>query len=215
MAEGDDIMMKKILLGLVAVVLCVLAWFFLVFAKTPLYSLGMVGYAYYTKDYPRFERHVDINSIVVNGYDTLSNVYLKGTTAVVKKGLAGAVSKLSGKGVLGKILGQQVQKQADRFDPAMKATISNEVTKRAKAYFAKPEEAQAAGTESQNNLSLKDIKTVECVGSDALMSVVLANGKQEQLPIDLRMAKIDGDEWKVVAIENLDFIVANVNKFRE
>ncbi|MBQ0107887.1 MAG: hypothetical protein KBS34_01975 [Phascolarctobacterium sp.] len=62
---------------------------------------------------------------------------------------------------------------------------------------------------------MKDIKTVECVGSDALMSVVLANGKNEQLPIDLRMAKIEGDQWKVVAIENLDFIVGNVNKFRE
>ena len=207
--------MKKVMLGLVAVILCALVWFFLVFAKTPLYSLGMVGYAYYTKDYPRFERHVDINSIVVNGYDTLSAVYLKGANTAVKKGVSGLVGKISSKGVLGKILGKQAQKQVDRFDPAMKATISNEVTKRAKAYFAKPEEAKAAGTESQSNLSLKDIKTVECVGSDALMSVVLANGKNEQLPIDLRMAKIDGDEWKVVAIENLDFIVGNVNKFRE
>ncbi|MCQ2381201.1 MAG: hypothetical protein MJ032_02515 [Acidaminococcaceae bacterium] len=208
--------LKKVLVVILVLLLAFAGWFFFIFAKTPLYSLGMVGYAYWAKDYPRFERHVDIGAIVNNGYDDLSAVYLKGTTDVVKKGVSNLLDKISSKGIFGKLASKEAEKAVAKIDPALKQKITNEVTKLAKSYFAKPEEAKQAGTESKGNkLSLKDIMEVENDGKNALMSIVLQNGKKEELPIQCLMSRIDNDEWKVVGIANIANIVANRQKFSE
>lgn len=207
--------MKKILLVVFVLLLAFAGWFFFIFAKTPLYSLGMVGYAYWTRDYPRFERHVDLGAIVNNGYEDLSAVYLKGTTDVVKKGVSNLLSKISSKGILGKIASKEAEKAVAKIDPALKQKITVEVTKIAKSYFAKPEEAKAAGTSSKSNIGLKDIVEVENDGKNALMSIVLENSKKEVLPVQCLMSRIDSGEWKVVGIANIAEIVQNRQKFQQ
>ncbi len=212
--------MKTVLKSVLAIILVAIiafaGWFFLVFSKTPLYSLGMVGYAYYTKDFPRFERHVDLGAIVNNGYSTLEQAYFKNVSQAAKTTVAKAVAKVASKNaLLGALVGKQVNKVVEKAEGTTKDKITAEVRKYAKAYFAKPEEAAAEGTESQSNLKLKDLKQVSKTDTSALMSIFLENGKKEVLPINLSMSKIDKDEWKVVAIQNLDFIVANAKKFKE
>lgn len=207
--------LKKLFIIILILLAVFAAWFFLIFVKTPLYSLGIVGYSYYTKDYPRFERHVDIPAIVNNGYDDLSAIYLKGVNNVAKKTVSNLLGKIADKGIFGKLAVKEAEKAVSKIDPALKQKITQEVTKLAKSYFAKPEEAKKAGTESKNNLGLKNIIEEQNDGTHALMNILLQNSKKEPLPIKCLMQKIDGEEWKVVGIANIAEIVQNRNKFQE
>ena len=68
---------KKLIAGLLVLVLGALAFYFLYWTKTPEYSLNLVREAVKNHNTEQFERHVDLDSLLNKGYDDFIAYYLK------------------------------------------------------------------------------------------------------------------------------------------
>lgn len=211
-------LLKKVVVALLVFVVAVGSWFYFIFMKSPMFSLGLAGYAYYKKDFSAFEQVVDINAIVVNGYDVLSPIYLGSARKTVQTVVKHWTNTLAKKGLFGKMAAKKAADAAGKIDPAIKKKLVAEVRKTAQQFFVEDNTASqnnTADSGSGSKLSFKSIKEVERVDGNALIEVVLQNGMKEDLPIDLRMESIQGDRWKIVAIENIPYIAANAKKFNQ
>jgi len=220
--------MKKILIGVVVLLALVVGWFFMFFTKTPLYSLGMAGYAYYKKDYPMFERYVDVPTITVNGYDDLAPIYLPRETAVVKRKAAniisGAIGSVFGAQaglVVGRTLGAKVANDVvdstvANLEPEIKQKLVDGVSAKLKTFFTELNEkdkADAMKEEAPGKLSLKGIKEESNLNGVAVMNVTLGNLRNEVLPIKLRMLQKPDREWKVIKVDNLNEVITKGPEF--
>ncbi len=223
--------MKKILIGVVVLLVLAVGWFFMFFTKTPLYSLGMAGYAYYKKDYPMFEKYVDVPTVAVNGYDDLAPIYLNEKTKAVKKKAANVVSNAIGN-ILGtkagaavaKSLGEKVANEVvdgavASIEPAVKAKLVDGVTKKVKTFFTELDEdkvkADSVKEETPGKLSLKSISEESNLNGVAIMKAVLGNQRNEVLPVRLRMLQKQDKEWKVIKVENLNEVITKGPEFIE
>jgi len=219
--------MKRFFIAVVVLLALVAGWFFMFFVKTPLYSLGMAGYAYYKKDYPMFEKYVDVPTITVNGYDDLAPIYLPRETAVVKRQAAniisGAIGSVFGAKagvVVGKTLGAKVANDVvdstvASIEPAIKQKLVEGVREKLKTFFTEgsKDETKATKEETPGKLSLKDIKEESNLNGVAVMKVTLGNLRNEVLPIKLRMLQKPDKEWKVIKVENLNEVITKGPEF--
>lgn len=220
--------MKKILIAVVVLLALVVGWFFMFFTKTPLYSLGMAGYAYYKKDYPMFERYVDVPTITVNGYDDLAPIYLPRHTAVAKRKAAtvisGAIGSVFGAQaglVVGRTLGAKVANDVvdstvSNLEPEIKQKLVDGVSAKLKTFFTELNEkdkANAMKEEAPGKLSLKGIKEESNLNGVAVMNVTLGNLRNEVLPIKLRMLQKQDKEWKVIKVDNLNEVITKGPEF--
>lgn len=220
--------MKKILIAVVVLLALVVGWFFMFFTKTPLYSLGMAGYAYYKKDYPMFERYVDVPTITVNGYDDLAPIYLPRHTAVAKRKAAtvisGAIGSVFGAQaglVVGRTLGAKVANDVvdstvANLEPEIKQKLVDGVSAKLKTFFTELNEkdkANAMKEEAPGKLSLKGIKEESNLNGVAVMNVTLGNLRNEVLPIKLRMLQKQDKEWKVIKVDNLNEVITKGPEF--
>ena len=60
---------KKIGLGVVVAILCALAYYFLYWTKTPVYSANIIRESIAKHDVVTFEKHVDMDTLYGKGYD--------------------------------------------------------------------------------------------------------------------------------------------------
>ncbi|MBQ5343591.1 MAG: DUF2939 domain-containing protein, partial [Acidaminococcaceae bacterium] len=70
-------MFKKLLMGLLGLVVLGIAFFFFYVVKTPHYSLYQIHKAVQTHDTALFQRHVDLDSVYGNGLDDLISSGMK------------------------------------------------------------------------------------------------------------------------------------------
>lgn len=220
--------MKKILIAVVVLLALVVGWFFMFFTKTPLYSLGMAGFAYYKKDYPMFERYVDVPTITVNGYDDLAPIYLPRHTAVAKRKAAtvisGAIGSVFGARaglVVGRTLGAKVANDVvdstvANLEPEIKQKLVTGVRDKLQTFFTElndTDKANAMKEEAPGKLSLKGIKEESNLNGVAVMNVTLGNLRNEVLPIKLRMLQKPDREWKVIKVDNLNEVITKGPEF--
>ncbi len=60
---------KKIGIVVIVAIICVAAFYFLYWIKTPTYSLGLVREAVQKHDIEMFEKHVDLDTLYTKGFD--------------------------------------------------------------------------------------------------------------------------------------------------
>ena len=56
---------KKIGLGLIILILCAIAYYFLYFIKTPAYSIKIIQESIQKHDVATFEKHVDLDTLYI------------------------------------------------------------------------------------------------------------------------------------------------------
>ena len=97
---------KKIGIGVIVAILCAVAFYFLYWIKTPVYSLNIIKESIQKHDTTTFEKHVDMDTLYVKAFDdsivamsriqgddTLSNPFAAGIIQMLKPTVVSALKQ--------------------------------------------------------------------------------------------------------------------------
>lgn len=194
-------MAKKAGIGLIVVVLCALAFYFLYYIKTPSYSLNIVREAVAKHDVATFEKHVDLDKVLDKGFDDLIAAELqKGEDSLANPFVAGIVNMIKPALVNG-----------------IKRDILNTVKGEAKAEKQDENIAQKfvdkAFEGKSEKFSIENVSEVSEEGDSAVIALSMRHklaGSEIELRLD--MAKLSDGTWRVVGIDNLAEFLAATEK---
>ena len=190
---------KKIGLGVVVAILCALAYYFLYWTKTPVYSANIIRESIAKHDVVTFEKHVDMDTLYGKGYDDAiiaidriegngisTNPFAMGILQMMKPAI---VNELKAK-TLEEIKG------VDNWQSSKK----NQATKMAEGLQEKAD---------VENADFKDITVVSKENGEAIVAVTLHNKKfNKDFELKVKMAELHNSTWKLKEITNhVDFLV--------
>lgn len=194
-------MAKKAGIGLIVVVLCALAFYFLYYIKTPSYSLNIVREAVAKHDVATFEKHVDLDKVLDKGFDdliaaevqkgedSLANPFVAGIINMIKPALVNGVKA----DILSKVKGEaKAEKQNENI--AQKFVD--------KAFRGKTE-----------SFTIEDVSEVSETGENAVIALSMRHKLAgSEIELRLNMAKLSDGTWRVVGIDNLAEFLAATEK---
>lgn len=208
-------MIKKIGLGLLALVVLGFAFFFLYVVKTPHYSLYQIHKAVQGHDTVLFEQHVDLDSIYGKGIDDLIAAAVKGKKNIGLDFFTGGVLKLvkptvvhalrdatleSVRKVPSKEKVQSVQ-TADGLASQKENDKSSQ--KKNKKDNSIPLLKKMKERVDVSNLKIKDATVTRKDDATTDVTVVLHNHKlNKDFNVVMRMAKLYNGEWQIREIVN-------------
>lgn len=202
---------KKVIAGLLVVILGALAYYFMYWTKTPQYSLNLIKEAIKTHNTDKFERHVDLDTLLNKGCDDLLAYYMK---------------------TEGKDWGTGMQALAtgavQLMKPSMVATMKSDVLKMVSdTNEAKNDNTAKKPAETKNkNLPMftaGDVvnKDVEAKGvsviakeSDVATVAIALHDKNlnKDYDVKLKMNKLENGEWRVKEVTNLIQVVETIDE---
>ena len=194
---------KKIGLGVVVAILCALAYYFLYWTKTPVYSANIIRESIAKHDVVTFEKHVDMDTLYGKGYDDAiiaidriegngisTNPFAMGILQMMKPAI---VNELKAK-TLEEIKG------VDNWQSSKK----NQATKMAEGLQEKAD---------VKNADFKDITVVSKENGEAIVALTLHNKKfNKDFELKVKMAELQDGTWKLKEIINLVEFLVEVDK---
>ena len=195
---------KKIGIVVIVAIICVAAFYFLYWIKTPTYSLGLVREAVQKHDIEMFEKHVDLDTLYTKGFDeaivavnkiqagtVLSNPLAAGFIQVLKPTVVSALKDKTIAAVKG-------EAEGDQDKPKQQGGDADNFAKRLKAMSG------------ISNSAFDHASVISKEGNVAIVSIKLHNQKVDKdFELKVKMAKLDDGTWKVKEITNLvDFLVS-------
>lgn len=193
---------KKIGIGIVIAVLCALAFYFLYWVKSPVYSLNIIKDSIQKHDVNTFEKHVDMDTLYtkafddslvaigkINGEDLLSNPLAAGFIQILKPPV---VSTLKSK-TIDYVKGEKEEAKSNKDKNSQAEDMANGLKDR-------------AGIE---NLNIKDISVISKENNESIVAITLFHRKvSKNFDLKVKMSKLDDGTWKLKEITNLvDFLV--------
>ncbi|MDY5045527.1 DUF2939 domain-containing protein [Phascolarctobacterium sp.] len=190
---------KKIGIGVVAALLCCVAFYFLYWVKTPAYSLNIIREAIQKHDVTTFERHVDMDTLYpkafddflvatdkIEGKNTLANPLAAGFIQMFKPPVVAALKAATIEGIKG-----EENNSTEKKDDA--ANMANNIK----------------GRSGLDKSVFKDVSVISSEGDTSIVAIKLHNRKVDKdFDLKVKMKKLDDGKWRVKEITNLvDFIV--------
>ena len=190
---------KKIGLGVVIAILCALAYYFLYWTKTPVYSAKIIRESIAKHDAVTFEKHVDMDTLYSKGYDDAiiaidriekngisTNPFAMGILQMIKPAIVNELKAKTLEEIKGVDNGQSSKK--------------NQATKMAEDLQEKAD---------VKNADFKDITVVSKGNGEAIVALTLHNKKfNKDFELKVKMAELQDGTWKLKEITNLvDFLV--------
>ena len=190
---------KKIGLGVVVAILCALAYYFLYWTKTPVYSANIIRESIAKHDVVTFEKHVDMDTLYGKGYDD----------AII------AIDRIEGNGISTNPFAMGIlQMMKPAIVNELKAKTLEEVKGVDNGQSSKKNQAtkMAEGLQEKadvKNADFKDITVVSKENGEAIVAVTLHNKKfNKDFELKVKMAELQDGTWKLKEITNLvDFLV--------
>lgn len=190
---------KKIGLGVVVAILCALAYYFLYWTKTPVYSANIIRESIAKHDVVTFEKHVDMDTLYSKGYDDA----IIAIDRIEKNGIS---TNPFAMGIL------QMMKPA--IVNELKARTLEEIKGVDNAQSSKNNQAtkMAEGLQEKadvKNADFKDITVVSKENGEAIVALILHNKKfNKDFELRVKMTELQDGTWKLKEITNLvDFLV--------
>ena len=190
---------KKIGLGVVVAILCALAFYFLYWTKTPVYSANIIRESIAKHDVVTFEKHVDMDTLYSKGYDDA----IIAIDRIEKNGIS---TNPFAMGIL------QMMKPA--IVNELKARTLEEIKGVDNAQSSKNNQAtkMAEGLQEKadvKNADFKDITVVSKENGEAIVALILHNKKfNKDFELRVKMTELQDGTWKLKEITNLvDFLV--------
>lgn len=194
---------KKIGIGVVVVILCALAYYFLYWIKTPTYSLALIREALQKHDVTKFEKHVDLDSLYnkafedaivgqskITGEDIMSNPFAAGILMAMKPA---TVSYLKHE-TIKVVKGQEVK------------------TEKSKKQDSPIAEALSGKFGKQTN-EIKDVSTISKEGNIANVLIKIYDSSVKgEYEVKLKMSRLDDDTWRVIEVTNLPEMMVTMDK---
>ena len=190
---------KKIGLGVVVAILCALAYYFLYWTKTPVYSANIIRESIAKHDVVTFEKHVDMDTLYGKGYDD----------AII------AIDRIEGNGISTNPFAMGIlQMMKPAIVNELKAKTLEEIKGVDNGQSSKKNQAtkMAEGLQEKadvKNADFKDITVVSKENGEAIVAVTLHNKKfNKDFELKVKMAELQDGTWKLKEIINLvDFLV--------
>lgn len=191
---------KKMGIGILVTMLCAVAFYFLYWVKTPVYSLNIIKDSIKKHDMATFEKHVDMDTIYskafddcmiamdrIQGEDTLSNPFTLGIIQMIKPTVVSVLKQQSMEYIMG-----EKESQDNKITKANK--MANNI--REKAALDKSE--------------LKDISVISKEGDVSFVAIKIYNRQlTKDFDIKVKMTKLEDGTWKLREVTNLvDFLIA-------
>ena len=190
---------KKIGLGVVVAILCALAYYFLYWTKTPVYSANIIRESIAKHDVVTFEKHVDMDTLYGKGYDD----------AII------AIDRIEGNGISTNPFAMGIlQMMKPAIVNELKAKTLEEIKGVDNGQSSKKNQAtkMAEGLQEKadvKNADFKDITVVSKEKGEAIVALTLHNKKfNKDFELKVKMAELQDGTWKLKEITNLvDFLV--------
>ena len=190
---------KKIGLGVVVAILCALAYYFLYWTKTPVYSANIIRESIAKHDVVTFEKHVDMDTLYGKGYDD----------AII------AIDRIEGNGISTNPFAMGIlQMMKPAIVNELKAKTLEEIKGVDNGQSSKKNQATKMAEDLQEkadvkNADFKDITVVSKENGEAIVALTLHNKKfNKDFELKVKMAELQDGTWKLKEITNLvDFLV--------
>ena len=220
-------MFKKLLMGLLGLVVLGIAFFFFYVVKTPHYSLYQIHKAVQTHDTALFQRHVDLDSVYGNGLDDLISSGMKREKTIGMDPFVAGIMKLvkptvlqamkdatlesvrrEKNGAAGNGSGQEVQVKNDTPDKTKNDKASN---KKNKWENQIPLLKKLKERLDVSNLKIKDASVTRKGDKVAELDVLLHDIKLDKnFNANMRMEQMNNGEWQIKEITNFVGLLAEV-----
>lgn len=192
---------KKIGLGLIAALVCCVAFYFLYWVKTPTYSLKIIGEAAQKHDVATFERHVDLDTLYTKAFDDF----------IV------AADKIEGEGTLSNPIAAAL---LQALKPAVVASLKADTLEEIKG--EKADENGKKNIAAQNmtarmkkrtgleRANFKGASVISSEGDTAIVALKVHNQKVDRdFALNVKMTKLDDGKWRLKEMTNLvDFVLS-------
>ena len=207
-------MLKKIGLGLLAVVILGVAFFFFYVVKTPHYSLYLIHEAVQNHDTAMFEQHVDLDSIYGKGIDDLIASAVKGQKSIGLDFFTAGILKLVKPTVVHTLRDSTLESVRKAPD---KETIQSGQNSNGQASQKEDDKAKKKNKKENSipllkkmkervdvsNLRIKDASVTQNENNTADIAAVLHNIKlNKDFNVKMRMTKLYNGEWQIKEITN-------------
>ena len=215
---------KKLLLGLVAIAVLGIAFFFFYVVKTPHYSLYQIHKAVQSHDTVLFEKHVDLDNIYSKGINDLISSGLKGKKSIGIDPLTAGIIKLVKPTVVNALKDatlESVSREAPKgkVQPAPNGSAqpaqngNEKMSKKNKNENAIPLLKKLKERVDVSNLKLKDSSITEKEPGVATVAAVLHNIKlNKDFNVNFRMEKQADGEWQIREMTNFVEFVKEVEE---
>lgn len=220
-------MFKKLLMGLLGLVVLGIAFFFFYVVKTPHYSLYQIHKAVQTHDTALFQRHVDLDSVYGNGLDDLISSGMKREKTIGMDPFVAGIMKLvkptvlqamkdatlesvrrEKNGAAGNGSGQEVQVKNDTPDKTKNDKASK---KKNKWENQIPLLKKLKERLDVSNLKIKDASVTRKGDKVAELDVLLHDIKLDKnFNANMRMEQMNNGEWQIKEITNFVGLLAEV-----
>ena len=194
---------KKIGLGVVVAILCALAYYFLYWTKTPVYSANIIRESIAKHDVVTFEKHVDMDTLYGKGYDD----------AII------AIDRIEGNGISTNPFAMGIlQMMKPAIVNELKAKTLEEIKGVDNGQSSKKNQAtkMAEGLQEKadvKNADFKDITVVSKENGEAIVALTLHNKKfNKDFELKVKMAELQDGTWKLKEIINLVEFLVEVDK---
>lgn len=209
---------SKIKLISIITLICIIAtsaWYFVYYTKTPEYSLGLIKESVEKHDVAKFNKHVDLDSILSRGYDDLFSAMIESDKSMSSQGK----SFIAG------------------FAQMFKATFINGFKDNIKRYVETGswEEKQSQDDTSKNaqsnkspdkissstsNLKKSDFKGIAYTKKDGKVATIglklYDKDINKESILDVKMRELDDGTWQVAELANLkEYILSIENEKNE
>ena len=194
---------KKIGLGVVVAILCALAYYFLYWTKTPVYSANIIRESIAKHDVVTFEKHVDMDTLYGKGYDD----------AII------AIDRIEGNGISTNPFAMGIlQMMKPAIVNELKAKTLEEIKGVDNGQSSKKNQATKMAEDLQEkadvkNADFKDITVVSKEKGEAIVALTLHNKKfNKDFELKVKMAELQDGTWKLKEIINLVEFLVEVDK---
>lgn len=188
----------------------IILWYFMYFIKTPAYSLNLVRESIEKHDLVKFNKHVDLESVLARGYDDLIEAMLETDSTLKGNECSFALKLAKGfKGLATTALKEGTQRfvETGSWDKAKQGDSADE---KAASKMNSGKYFDAAGVKKSE---FKGIEYTKKEGKIATVGLKLRDKElDKEYVLDVKMRELEDGSWQVVEFANLKEYFAAVEK---
>ena len=196
---------KKIGIGAFIAIVLAVAFYFLYWTKTPVYSINLIRESWQNHDTVGFQQRVDMDRLYTKAFDDFVKAQETITgEKITDVPLAAGLLEMLKPAVVNKLKTETLNAITEQSAQVQTSTPSGKQDQ-----FAKKMQEQA---NAKDNV-VKDVSTISQEGKAATVAITLHNAKLDRdFKLNVTMNELDDGTWKLIEIANLTDFLVEVDK---
>ncbi len=196
--------LKKICIGVIGAVILAVAFYFFYWTKTPTYSVGLIKEAYETHDVVKFEKHVDLDSVLnhffddaivaegqITGQNLTPNPFAAGFIQMLKPTIVDAMKT----GIMNAVKGEKGDNQSAQ------SSTNEQINKTIESRF------------DTKDVAFRDISVLDKENNIATVALKFHSDKADKdYEIHAKMYKLDDGTWCLKEFSNATELLVQMSQ---